>query len=244
MRNIKITIAYDGSGYKGWQLQKNGNTEQAELEKAVHKVFGKAHGVHGAGRTDAGVHARAQTAHFKVAALVPISKIPAALNAYLPEDIVVTSAEEVSQDFHSRFNARGKHYRYYVMNTRLDDPFVGRYAWRVQYKLNAALMNREASALVGRHDFKSFQASDKRERTSVRRITRILVKREKDLIRIDVEGDGFLYNMVRNIAGTLVDIGRGHLPPGSMREILKKRDRTAAGPTAPAKGLFLVSVGY
>lgn len=244
MRNIKITIAYDGSGYKGWQLQKNGNTVQAELEKAVHKVFGKAHGVHGAGRTDAGVHARAQTAHFKVAALVPISKIPAALNAYLPEDIVVTSAEEVSQDFHSRFNARGKHYRYYVMNTRLDDPFVGRYAWRVQYKLNAALMNREASALVGRHDFKSFQASDKRERTSVRRITRILVKREKDLIRIDVEGDGFLYNMVRNIAGTLVDIGRGHLPPGSMREILKKRDRTAAGPTAPAKGLFLVSVGY
>jgi len=244
MRNIKITIAYDGSVYKGWQLQKNGNTVQEEMEKAVRKVFGKAHRVHGAGRTDAGVHARGQTAHFKAAAGVPVAKVPAALNAFLPEDIVVTSAEEVSQDFHSRFDARGKHYRYYVMNSRLGDPFAERYAWRVPYKLNAALMNREAAALAGRHDFKSFQASDKRERTSVRRITRISVKREKDLIRIDVEGDGFLYNMVRNIAGTLVDIGRGYLPPGSMKEILKKRDRTVAGPTAPAKGLFLVNVRY
>ena len=244
MRNIKLTITYDGTNYKGWQLQKNGRTVQEEVERAIKKVFGKKCRVHGAGRTDAGVHALKQVANFKAASSIPVQNIQPALNAALPEDIAVTRAEEVPPDFHSRFDARSKHYRYNILNQKHRDPFAEKYSWRVPYSLDIPLMRKEAEYIIGRHDFKSFQATDKIERSSVRRITGIKISKRKSRITVDVVGEGFLYNMVRNIVGTLVDIGRGYLPPGSMKKILRKKDRREAGPTAPSKGLFLVEVTY
>ena len=199
MRNIKLTISYDGTDYKGWQRQANGRTVQEELEKAIKKVFGKHHCVHGAGRTDAGVHAKAQAAGFKISSPMPVKKILTALNSYLNNDMVVTKAEEVSPDFHARFAVKSKHYRYFILLSGHRDPFTEKYSWRVPYKLDIPLMRKEAETLVGRHDFKSFQASDKRERSSVRRVSRISFKKQKDSLVIDIEGDGFLYNMVRNI---------------------------------------------
>ena len=244
MRTIKLTISYDGTAYKGWQVQKNGRTVQEEIEKSIKRVFGKKHRVQAASRTDAGVHAKAQAVHFKTASSIPEGKIAIALNAALPEDIAVLRAGEVPADFHSRFDARSKHYRYHILNSRDRDPFKEKYSWRVPYELDIPLMRKEAAFLVGRHDFKSFQARDKRERASVRRILRLAIKKNRSSVDIDIEADGFLYNMVRNIVGTLVEIGRGYLPPGSMKRILAGKDRTKAGPTAPAKGLFLIEVRY
>jgi len=244
MRKIKLTISYDGSRYKGWQLQENGLTVQEELEKSIKKVFGKHHRVHAASRTDAGAHAMAQAVHFNTSSKIPTEKIVPALNKALPDDIAVTRAEEAERDFHARFDASGKLYRYHILNCRERDPFREKYSWRVSYKLDVPLMRREAAFLIGRHDFKSFQARDKRERASVRKLTRLDVKKRGKDLEIEIEADGFLYNMVRNIVGTLIEIGRGYLPPGSMKKILKSRDRAQAGPTAPAKGLFLVEVKY
>jgi len=244
MRNIKLTISYDGTAYKGWQSQANGRTVQDQIEKAIKKVFGKKHTLYGASRTDSGVHAKCQAANFKTTNPIPLKKIAHALNAYLDEDIAVVKAEEAGRSFHARFDARGKHYRYQVLLNPHRDPFEEKYSWRVPYKLNVPRMRREAKVLLGRHDFKAFQAADKRERSSTRRITRLDIKKRKDHLVLDIEGDGFLYNMVRNIVGTLVDIGRGYLPEASMKTILKSRDRRKAGPTAPAKGLFLIKVKY
>ena len=244
MRNIKLTIAYDGTKYNGWQTQQNGDTIQSQIENAIKKVFDKKHTVYGAGRTDAGVHARGQTANFKTSSTIPITKIPHAINAILPSDIAVSKAEEMNCSFHSRYDAKKKHYRYYIFNSKTRDPFKENNAWTVGYKLNLALIKREANCLVGKHDFKSFQAKDKKDRSSVRAIKYISIKKKNSDIIIDIVGDGFLYNMVRNIVGTLMDIARGYLPEGSMKKILKMKDRTKAGPTAPAKGLFLIEVEY
>ena len=244
MRTIKLTIAYDGTGYNGWQVQKSGRTIQEEIEKATLRAFGRKCRVHGAGRTDAGVHAKAQVAHLKIPQGIPTGKIPIALNSSLPEDIVIVSAEESKEDFHARFSAKRKHYRYSILTARKSDPFKNRYSWRVPYKLDVPLMRKEAASLVGSHDFKSFQASDKKEVSSVRKIYYIKIRKKASEIIIDIEGNGFLYNMVRNITGTLVEIGRGYLPSASMRKILDAKDRKKAGPTAPAKGLTLIEVKY
>lgn len=244
MRNIKLTIAYDGTNYKGWQLQKNGNTIQGEIEKAIERAFGKKCRLYGSGRTDSGVHAKGQSAHFKTACKLPIKKIPIVLTSLLPRDIQIVRAEEVSLDFHSQFDAKSKRYKYHILYQKTRDPFSERYAYRVPYKLNVSLMNKEVAYLKGEHDFKSFQASDKSARGSVRRIYSARVKKRKQFIIIDVVGNGFLYNMVRNITGTLIEIGRGYFPPGSMKKILKMKDRTTAGPTVPPEGLFLVKVKY
>lgn len=244
MRNIKLTISYDGTNYSGWQLQKNGKTIQGEIEQAIEKVFGKKCRIFGTSRTDAGVHALAQVAHFKTHSTVPVEKICPALNAILPRDIAVVHAEEMPQKFHSQFDAKSKLYAYHILNSHHRDPFSQKHSWRIPYKLNIPLMRKEAAFLVGLHDFKSFQASDKRERSSVRKIFYINIKKRKSSIVIDIEADGFLYNMVRNIVGTMVEVGRGYLPSGSISKILKNKDRTTAGPTAPAKGLFLIEVKY
>ena len=244
MHTIKLTISYDGTGYNGWQVQPEGKTVQGEVEKAIAKVYKKEYRLHGAGRTDSGVHAIQQVAHFKVKELIPAKKISLALNKVLPKDIVIKKAEEVDSDFHARFGAKSKTYAYYISNTKSRDPFKERYAWGVTYKLDVKLMRKEAKSLIGEHNFKSFQAADKSERSSVRTISKILIKHTKSDITVEIIGNGFLYNMVRNIVGTLVDIGRGYLPPGSMQNILNKQNRTQAGPTAPAKGLFLVRVRY
>ncbi|MBU0683971.1 MAG: tRNA pseudouridine(38-40) synthase TruA [Candidatus Omnitrophota bacterium] len=244
MRNIKLTIAYDGTNYKGWQLQKNGTTIQGKIEEAIEKTFKKKHRIYSAGRTDSGVHAQGQIAHFKTSVPVPMNKIPSIINTVLPPDIAIKNAKKVSTDFHAQFDAKQKHYRYYILNSLKREAFKERYAWRVSYNLNVSLMREAAKALIGKHDFKSFQAVDKRERLSVRNIFSITVKKQKAFIVIDIKGDGFLYNMVRNIVGTLVEIGRGYFSPESMMEILKSKNRKKAGPTAPAKGLFLMEVKY
>ena len=244
MRTIKLTIAYDGTDYRGWQVQSSGRTIQEEIEKALEKTFRRKCRVHGAGRTDAGVHAKGQVAHVKLPTSIPIDKVPLALNPSLPEGIVIIGAEEAREDFHSRFDSKRKHYRYTIFNSKIDDPFRSRYSWRVPYKLDIPLMKKEAAFLVGRHDYRSFQASDKRESSSVRKIFYLKIRKKKEEITMDIEGNGFLYNMVRNIVGTLIDIGRGYLPPGSMKKILKVRSRKLAGPTAPAKGLSLIEVKY
>ncbi len=244
MYNIKLTISYDGTGYKGWQVQDNGRTVQGEIEKAVEKVFGKHHRVHGASRTDSGVHAKAQAANFKTSLLIPEKKIPLALNSVLPEDISIMRASYIDDDFHARFAARSKRYMYCIFNSRQRDPFEEKYSCRVPYSLDVPLMRREAKVITGRHDFKAFQARDKKERSSVRKISNLSIVKKQPFLIINIEADGFLYNMVRNIVGTLVDIGRGYLSGGSMKRILKSMDRTKAGPTASAKGLFLVEVKY
>jgi len=244
MRTIKLTISYDGTRYKGWQVQPNGITIQEEIEKSIERVFGKHARLHGAGRTDSGVHAKFQTAHFKTTNPIHVSKIPIALNSILPDDIAIIKAEEKATDFHARFNSKAKIYKYTILNAKSRDPFAEKYSWRVPYKLNVALMKREAEALVGKHDFKSFQATDKSDRESVRKIFYVRINKKKNTIVLRIEGNGFLYNMVRNITGTLVDIGRGYLAEGSMNKILKSRDRKQAGPTAPPQGLFLEEVKY
>ncbi|MBU1083521.1 MAG: tRNA pseudouridine(38-40) synthase TruA [Candidatus Omnitrophota bacterium] len=244
MRNIKLTIAYDGTDYKGWQKQKNGPSVQQEIEKALKALFKKTFKVQGASRTDSGVHAKGQAAHFVINQDIPVRNIPHALNRMLPQDIVVVAAEEESGEFHSRFDARSKIYRYHILNSDVPDPFQEKYSWRIPYRLNISLMQKEAKGFEGRHDFRSFQASDKKERTSVRNIFYVEIRKKGPSVIIEIEGDGFLYNMVRNIVGTLVDVGRGYLPAGSIKKILAKKDRTSAGPTAPAKGLFLMEVKY
>ena len=184
MRNIKLTISYDGTRYKGWQLQNNGWTVQAEIEKAIKKVFGKQYRVYGASRTDSGVHAKAQVINFKTSSSIPARKIPLALNSVLPEDVAVTKAEEAKLNFNPQFDAKSKHYRYYILNSNKRDPFTEKHLWRVPPKLNASLMNKEAKVLLGRHDFKSFQATDKRERSSVRKIQYISVKKKGTIITL------------------------------------------------------------
>ncbi len=244
MRNIKLFLSYDGTSYKGWQLQENGRTVQEEVEKAVRRVFKKKVRITGASRTDAGVHALSQVANFKVSSRIPIERIPVALNSVLPEDIFVLGAEEVGEDFNARFSAISKIYRYQIFNSKKRDPFRNNYYWRISYYLNVALMREEAKTLLGEHDFKCFQAKDKRERSSVREITALNVTNKKAIITIEIEANGFLYNMVRNIVGTLVDIGRGYLKKGSLKEILEGKDRKKAGPTAPPQGLFLIKIAY
>jgi tRNA pseudouridine38-40 synthase len=244
MNTVKLTIAYDGTDYRGWQIQPNGKTVQGEIEKSIRKIFGKDHRLHGTSRTDSGVHAACQVAHFKATRVIPIAKMADALNSALPKDIVILKAEYADTAFHARFDTKSKLYSYKIFSSRQKDPFHQRYAWYLSYKLNLALMRKEALALIGRHDFKAFQASDKKERSSIRKILELNIVKHKSLITINIEADGFLYNMVRNIVGTLVDIGRGYLPPGSMKKILDSRDRTQAGPTAPPEGLCLMQVKY
>jgi tRNA pseudouridine38-40 synthase len=244
--NIRLTIAYDGARYAGWQIQKNAKTVQEEIEKALKKILKEKVRLAASGRTDSGVHARGQVANFKTKKNFPPKRLQKALNSNLPKDISVTGIKKVASGFHSQYDAKSKLYRYTILNGRIEDPFLRNYYYRTPYKLNASLMRKEAKCLLGRHDFKSFQAksalsSIKNTRRTIKRIT---IKKDKPFVYIDIEADGFLYNMVRNIAGTLIEAGRGYFPKGSMRKILRLRDRRKAGPTAPAKGLTLIRIKY
>ena len=244
--NIRLTIAYDGTRYGGWQIQKNAKTIQGEIEKSLKKILKEKIKLTGAGRTDSGVHARAQVANFETKKTFPPEKLSAALNANLPKDNAIIKIEKVPPEFHARFDAKSKIYRYAILNTRADDPFLIPYYFKIPRRLDVALMRKEASVLVGTHDFKSFQAKAVLSpvKNTRRKIKKITVKKEKQFIYIDVEGTGFLHNMVRNIVGTLIEIGRGYLPEGSMKKVLASGDRRKAGPTAPAKALLLVKVKY
>lgn len=248
MRNIRLTIEYDGSRFSGWQAQSNTRklrTIQEEIERSAVRLFGKKIKLIGAGRTDSGVHAEAQAANFKIDSGLAIDNIKKGLNSRLPDDIAVISAEDVPLKFHSRFDAREKLYRYTMLNRKTRSPLLRKYAAVCFYDLDIRAMKKAASHLVGKKDFKSFQAADKKNRSSVRHIKKLnIIKKDNSVIEINIQADGFLYNMVRNIAGTLIDVGRGRIKPEAIKDILKKRHRPAAGKTAPAKGLCLLKVFY
>lgn len=245
MRNIRLIIQYDGTNFCGWQVQKGKKNIQETIEKALQTIFREKVTLIASGRTDAGVHAKAQVANFKTKNnSIPASKIKGALNGLLPHDISIKDAQEASPDFHARFDAKSKRYRYTILNSESRSPLINSYSYQVPYKLNVVAMRNEARALLGRRNFSSFQASDKKLRDPVRRIKAISIKKEGECIFIDAEANGFLYNMMRNIAGTLIDVGRGKFPKGSIKKILAAKDRTKAGPAAPAKGLCLMEVRY
>ncbi len=244
MRNLLLEIEYDGSGYAGWQIQKNALSIQEILEKKLSLILGEKIRLTAAGRTDAGVHARKQAANFKTHATLNADRVLKASNTLLPRDICVKSVEEVALNFNARFSAKSKIYRYFIYNSKIKSAFWYKYSWQVPYKLNASLMRRELKKIVGRHNFKSFAASDKKIRRMERKISKASLRKKNSFFIVDIEGESFLYNMVRNIIGTLVEIGRGKLPPGSMKRILKTRNRKEAGPCAPAHGLHLVKVKF
>ena len=243
MRNIKITIEYDGTRYNGWQSQKNGTGIQEILTNAIHQVCSDVDKINGAGRTDAGVHALGQVANFKTNSQIPIDRIPNALNAKLPKDISIVKAEEVDEDFHSRYSAKKKTYRYQIYNSQYRSPIYADISYPVKYDLDIDKMKKEAKSLIGTYDFKGFMSSGSSVIDTVRTIYNIEVSKSEDLIIIEIEGNGFLYNMVRIIAGTLVDIGRGRITE-NMSTIIESKSRSMAGHTAPAHGLFLKKVDY
>jgi tRNA pseudouridine38-40 synthase len=231
----------------GWQRQTSGVSIQGLLEDALGRLDEAAVTVHGAGRTDAGVHALGQVAAFSLTRTIAASGVARALNARLPESVRVLDAEEVPADFHPRFAARSKTYRYRIWTGEVVSPFERRYVWHVGGALDLAAMDAAARMLEGRHDFAAFQSVGTDTTSTERTLFESAIGRSgmaDSVITYDVSGDGFLRHMVRAIVGTLVDIGRGHRPPEWMREVLASRNRAAAGPTAPAAGLFLVRVEY
>lgn len=244
LRNLKLTLEYDGTDYSGFQRQPNGITIQEVLEDVIRDITGEAVRIVGAGRTDAGVHARGQVVNFTSATRIPVERLPYAINSRLPQDIVITSAEEVPPDFHARFSARGKVYRYTIENRPFPSPFAARYAYHWASPLDLQAMAAGAAHLVGRHDFAAFRAVGGAARTSVRTVHRLEVSREADLIHLTVEAGGFLYNMVRIIAGTLLEVGQGKLSPEDVARIRDSRDRAQAGKTLPGRGLCLLEVKY
>lgn len=244
MRNIKLVIEYDGTNYAGWQIQKNAKSIQGTLESALKRIIEEKVRLISCGRTDSGVHAIGHVVNFKTKSKIPLSNLQRGLNSILPRDIVIKKAQEVPLDFNSRYNAKSKVYRYTILNRSYPQALFRDYFYYVPYKLDLNLMRREAKCLVGKHDFKSFQAADKKECSSIRTIKKLNIKRKGDFIEIEIEADGFLYNMVRNIVGTLIEIGRRRFKGGSMKKILKAKNRDLAGPTAPAKGLCLAEVKY
>ncbi len=243
MRNIKITIQYNGKNYCGWQKQNNSPGIQGTIEKAIFDITGEEVKITGSGRTDAGVHALGQVANFKTNSQIPASRIPNALNAKLPKDISIVDAEEVDEDFHSRYSAKKKRYRYQIYNRPYRSPIYADTSYPVKYDLDIDKMKKAAKLFIGTHDFKGFMSSGSSVVDTIRTIYDIEVSKSEDLIIIEIEGNGFLYNMVRIIAGTLVDIGRGRIDT-DLSTIIESKSRSMAGHTAPAHGLFLKKVDY
>ena len=247
MRTFKLTVAYDGTGYAGWQRQAGVDTVQARLEAAVAEIEGRKVTLHGAGRTDAGVHAWGQVASFELEHGIDTPALGRALNAKLPDDIRVREVETVARSFHARFGARRKSYRYRLNLAPVANPMERCFTWHLSDPLDLSALEQAGADLVGQHDFAAFQtsASDATVSTTVRTIFDLRVVRESDeIVAIDVVGDGFLRYMVRTIVGTLVEVGLGRRPVDDMPGVLGSLKRDRAGPTAPAQGLVLVSVSY
>jgi tRNA pseudouridine38-40 synthase len=243
-RTLKITLAYDGTRFVGWQRQAAGESIQGLLEDALARLEGGSVTAHGAGRTDAGVHALAQVASARVTFAHDVATVCRALNAQLPPDIRVTAVEDAASDFHARFGARSKRYRYQIANVPIASPFMRTVAWHIPEPLDRSAMRAAATQLVGTHDFAAFQSTGTDVKTTVRTVTRSELLEEGDLLVYQIEGDGFLRHMVRAIVGTLVEIGRGWRPPTQVEQLLADGSRAQAGATAPAHGLALAQVEY
>lgn len=243
MRTIKLTIEYDGTAYVGWQHQPNGLSVQQVMEEALARVQGESIRIHSSGRTDAGVHARGMVACFRTARVLPLAAYTEGMNCTLPPDIAVISAEEVHPEFDPRRHAKGKHYRYTILRTTRRSPLARLQAWHLKEKLDIERMREGAAYFLGEHDFSAFRTSGCAAKSTVKRIDSVAVSESGDLIHIDVCGSGFMRNMVRIMAGTLVQIGLGKLPPEHVRKCLTPPG-AAAGPTAPAHGLCLMEVYY
>lgn len=244
MRNIKITIEYDGTNYVGWQRQKNGISVEEKIETAIGKITEEEPRIIGASRTDAGVHAKGQTANFHTLSNIPALKFASAINSKLPCDIVILEAQEEAEDFHSRYSSIGKKYSYKILNRKQPIAYLRNYVEHCPYNLDFEAMKNASMAFLGKHDFAAFKSTGGSAKTSVRTIGDIDLVRDGDLITLYIEGDGFLYNMVRIIAGTLMDVGRGKIPSGGIKDIIDSGDRNRAGKTAGARGLCLEKVYY
>ncbi|MCX7711245.1 MAG: tRNA pseudouridine(38-40) synthase TruA [Clostridia bacterium] len=244
MRNIRLTIEYDGTKYHGWQIQSNAVTIQGVLQRAIRGLTGENVTLIGCSRTDVGVHALGHIANFPTESNIPPDRFSFALNRMLPEDIVIKSSEEVSMDFHARFCAKGKTYRYLFYNAQFPSALHRYRAYHVSHNLDVQAMADAGQFFLGTHDFSAFRASGSDTRTSVRTITELQVQRKDDLVEMKITGDGFLYNMVRIIAGTLTEVGAGKLKPEDIPGIIESKKRKLAGRTAPAHGLYLVEVFY
>ena len=242
MRNIKLTIEYDGTDYLGWQLQAEGRTIQGEIEEAILKLTGEKSRIHGSGRTDAGVHALAQAANFATGSPLPCETIRSGLNSYLPHDIRIMNAENVPASFHARKDALEKVYEYTVLNRKVSSPLRKRYAYFYTYPLDIPAMEEAAARLVGQHDFRSFAASNLDIESTVRRITALGLRKYGDELVFRASANGFLRHMVRYIVGTLLEIGRGRRASDDIANMLQGSMK--AGPVAPPHGLCLMSVRY
>lgn len=241
---LKLTIAYFGKNYVGWQKQLNGLSVAKVLEDTFFAISGERVEFNGSGRTDSGVHALGQVAHIDTNCSIPLDKFPLAMNTYLPSDIRILKAEKVSADFHARFSAKKKTYTYKVYNSNIANPFFTDTHTLIKPKLDVLAMKKAAAFLIGEHDFRSFMASGSAVKDTVRTVYSLSVTKKGKEIIFRISGNGFLYNMVRIIVGTLVDIGLGHIPESSMPDILESGDRQKAGRTLPATGLFLLKVKY
>lgn len=245
MRNIKFIVSYDGTRYNGWQRQDNtDNTIQGKLEQLLSRMTGENVEIDGSGRTDGGVHAHGQVANFHTNTTMSTEEIMQYMNEYLPMDIAVLDVRDASERFHSRLNVKRKTYCYHIWNSNVPNVFERKYSYQVTEKLNLESMKEAASYLLGTHDFKAFCARKKMKKSTVRMIEVIDFKKNGDMLVITYKGNGFLYNMVRILTGTLIEVGRGERFPLSVKEALENGNRENAGFTAPAQGLFLEKVDY
>lgn len=244
LRRIKLTIEYDGTNYHGWQVQDNAHTVQAELEKAILRITGERVRITGSGRTDTGVHALGQVAHFDTSSMISAEKFRNALSAVLPLDVAVISSEEVDFDFHSRFSAIGKTYEYRVFNRHIRSPIMEKRAWHIREAIDLKCLGKAANAFLGTHDFSAFCASGRSISNFERTIHLSEWIEKKELLLYRVCGNGFLYNMVRIMVGTMIEVGLGKRTPESISDTLTGKNRNLAGITAPPQGLYLVEVHY
>lgn len=244
MRNVKLTIEYDGTNYCGWQKQNNEKTIQEEIEKAIYKAVGEVVEVIGSSRTDAGVHARGMVANFKTNATIPFDKFKYAINDKLPDDIAIIESEEVSEDFHARYDSKGKTYCYSIINRQQKPAIERNYVYHFKWDLDIEKMREACKYFIGKHDFKAFRSLGSSVKTTERTIKELYIESEGEKINIFITADGFLYNMVRIIVGTLLKVGRGKIPVEDIEKIILLGDRKKAGPCVPAQGLILEKVYY
>ena len=244
IRNIKLTIEYDGKDFNGWQKQPNKLNIQGNIEDAIQKVTGEKVELYASGRTDAGVHALGQVANFKTETNIPIEKIATAINSQLKTSIRVQKAEEVDERFHSRYNCKRKTYRYIINNNEQASAIYRNMEYHFPKKLNIEKMKKAVKSFVGTYDFSAFKSSGTSNKSSIRTIYNAEIKEENGRIAIELEGNGFLYNMVRIIAGTLLEVGMENIEPEEILEIINSKDRKRAGRTLPPHGLYLVKVDY